>query len=100
MQVLVLDLDQTLVHTMEPGEVLLPDQSTRMFDVASHDSRRCSQARMCAPRANLLELYLAIKHRYIVYYLTAGEQQYGQRVVCGIREHLLADQQLSDSNRR
>lgn len=71
-----------------------------MFDLSLHNKQ--FQAMLCAPRANLLEMYLTIKDRYEVYYLTAGNQQYGESVVRGIREYLLADQQLqlSSSDRR
>ena len=69
----------------------------RMFDLSLHNKQ--FQAMLCAPRANLLEMYLAIKDQYEVHYLTAGNQQYGESVVRGIREYLLAGQQLSVSNR-
>ena len=101
MQVLVFDLDQTLVHTVSAEKLpshLALQASARMFDLFFHNKQ--FQAMLCVPRANLLEMFLTIKDRYEVYYLTAGDQQYGESVVHGMRQYLLADKQLPDSSRR
>ena len=101
-QVLVFDLDRTLVHTPGPDEEheLEAHVGTgRAFDISL--GNRTKQTRLvCAPRTNMMQFFLAIRNKFHVMYCTAGELRYGHAVLAGMREHMLKTMAPGDHNRK
>lgn len=97
MQVLVFDLDQTIVHTPKPAEqhrLEAHQQSGRVIDIATQDENLKKQ--LCAPRSHILEFFCSIKDTHHVLYCTAGEHSYGVAVVKCLRDFMLRDGHLDD----
>lgn len=106
---MVVDLDQTLVHTAETEEEKLQLQTgqhplnlqSNLLDLSPHDHTPGKDLSnlLCIPRASLVGFFRAIRFRYTVFYLTAGTQEYGNAVVEAMREFLLKDNSLDDRDR-
>ena len=109
LQVLVLDLDHTLVHTAETEAeraqlqaASAPASPHNLLDLSPYDTsdRRSLSALLCIPRPSLVKFFRVIKNMYHVFYLTAGTQEYGCAVVNAMKAFLLKDGSLSDSEQR
>ena len=106
----MLDLDHTLVHTAETEAERAQVQAahhpeslhSNYLDLSPYDltDTRALSALLCAPRLSLVKFFKAIKNMYHVFYLTAGTQEYGCAVVSAMRDFLLKDGSLSDSEQR
>lgn len=97
MQVLVFDLDQTIVHTPKPAEqhrLEAHQQSGRVIDIATQDENLKKQ--LCAPRSHILDFFCGIKDTHHVLYCTAGEHSYGVAVVQCLRDFMLRNDHLDD----
>ena len=87
----MLDLDQTIVHTPGIAEQHVLEQhvsSGRVFDVSVHHSTL--QRLLCAPRSHILDFFSNIRNKFHVMYCTAGDQNYGEAVVKGLQDFMLA----------
>lgn len=91
-QVLVLDLDQTIVHTPPHGSVeqqILAGyvDSGRVFNVNCKGPWH--EKMVCAPRAYLVQFFTSLFQKYHVMYCTAGTAEYGIEVVRSLRAFML-----------
>ena len=87
---LVLDLDQTIVHTPSSEQqhnLARYAEDGRVFDISHHDMTL--DKALCAPRSHILEFFAAIRNKFHVMYCTAGTPSYGVAVVKGLRKFLL-----------
>lgn len=91
LQVLVLDLDHTIVHTPEAADrrhFASSVEEERVFDISLFD--KTLPRLLCAPRSHILEFFRTIMDKYYVVYCTAGTQSYGIAVLRGLRRFMLA----------
>ena len=100
-QVLVLDLDQTIVHTpfepLEQRALASYQDRGRVFDVAlKGQTQPCM---FCAPRAYLVQFFCKLYYKCHVMYCTAGSQQYGNDVISNLRAFMLGTPDLDDHQR-
>ena len=87
---LVLDLDQTIVHTPDDAEAhLLGCDASRVFDLSKIDSSLPEL--LCAPRTHIMQFFTAIKDKFHVMYCTAGTLPYGRAVVQGLQDFMLSN---------
>lgn len=101
LQVLVLDLDRTIVHTPKTSEqwyLETHQQSGRVIDIAIHNES--SKRVLCAPRSQIRDFFCLIKDAYHVLYCTAGPQSDGVAVLKGLRNFMLRDGDLDDDMQR
>ena len=94
-QVLVLDLDHTIVHTPRgpAGQQFLADypKKGRVFEVSAN-----KQQIFCAPRTYLVNFFCHIYQKYHVMYCTAGSDEYGNAVVKNLQKYMLSTPNLDD----
>ena len=99
LQVLICDLDDTLIQTVSVERFQADAQlQQRAFPLHTPDPQW--QAMICDPRAALLDMFIALRWRYTIFYLTAGDQRYGESVVTGMRDFLLSDRKLSTDDQK
>ena len=92
MQVLVLDLDGTLVHTAE-GEARESFRSCE-YAVELHLQDQ-DEPWFCIPRARLLEFFVQVITKYHIMFCTAGLYHYAETVIEKLREALLNNADLT-----
>lgn len=87
LQVLVLDLDETLLRTMrckpENMEAWNSGLGIMLKTTAGSDKL------FTIPRANLLQFFRCIRNKYHIYFCTAGNHEYAQEVMRVLQTHLL-----------
>lgn len=98
LQVLVLDLDETLVHStqIEPHNQHLLRSGPAL---AIHFNGEVEKL-MVTPRAHLLQFFRHIMHRYHVFFCTTGIQSYAEAVLEAICVSLLSDDSLTSEEKK
>ena len=92
LQVLILDLDGTLVHTAEGDERKSFQNCQHAVELHVQDQ---DQSLFCIPRARLLEFFLQVIGKYYIMFCTAGSPQYAEVVITKLREALLSTDGLT-----
>ncbi len=92
LQVLVLDLDGTLIHTAEGDERESFQNCQHAVELHVQDQ---DQSLFCIPRARLLEFFLQVIGKYYIMFCTAGSPQYAEVVITKLRETLLSKDGLT-----
>ena len=87
LQVLVLDLDGTLIHTAAGDERESFQNCQHAVELYVQDQ---DQSFFCIPRARLLEFSLEVLGKYYIMFCTAGSPQYAEVVTTVLRETLLS----------
>ena len=88
LQVLVLDLDGTLIHTAEGDERESFQNCQHAVELHVQGQH---QSLFCIPRARLLEFFLQVLGKYYIMFCTAGSPQYAEVVITKLRETLLSN---------
>ena len=100
-QVLVIDLDHTIVHTphgpAEQQALSAHLDNGRVFDVSA--KQPAQQKMVCAPRTYLVNFFCDIFQKYHVMYCTAGSAQYGTDVVSSLQQYMLKTPDLDKRQR-
>lgn len=93
LQVLVLDLDGTLIHTADRNERESFRACEHAVELHIQDE---PESWFCIPRARLLEFFLQVVGKYHVMFCTAGAPQYARTVIDKLRETLLSNPDLTE----
>ena len=87
LQVLVLDLDETLLRTMpyrpEHMEAWSSGLGIMLKTTAGSDKL------FTIPRANLLQFFRHIRNKYHIYFCTAGSHEYAREIMAVLQTHLV-----------
>lgn len=96
MQVLILDLDGTLVsaEAHEQDGFRSCQHAVELHLKGSHEPW------FCVPRARLKEFFLKLVTKYHIMFCTAGRPDYAETVVDKLRETILDSADLTEDDRR